>query len=76
MITCSCHGTNARGPRLESAGSDVLCALNNGPRTLGEIAHGVYGADTLHNRRKVTWVLKQYREHVRRVAPSTWEIAR
>lgn len=52
----------------------VLSALSIGPRTLKQIAEGVYGSAAPEHRRKVTWILRNHRDVVERIAPSTWAL--
>ena len=77
MITCSCHPrTAARLPRRHLAGADILRALNSGPRTLSQLAIGVYGDDEPSTIRRVSYVLSKYRDFVRSDGSGTWELAR
>lgn len=52
----------------------LVRALSAGPKTLSELADGLYGNALPESRRKVTWNLREYRDVVERVAPSTWAL--
>jgi hypothetical protein len=65
-----------RRTRRHDAGNEVMRALSVGPRTLGQMAEGVYGADTPANRRKVSAQLGIHRDFVEPLRDGkTWRLA-
>lgn len=64
----------SEGRRVKGAADSILRALGTGPRTLAELAFGVYGANRPELRRRVTWMLREHRDVVERVGPSTWAL--
>lgn len=50
-------------------------ALEQGPRTLGELAHHVFGTNTFNNRRRIGATLKQHRDEARSIDGfGTWAL--
>lgn len=63
--------------RRADAGAAILQALNAGPRTLSELAIGVYGYDAVATRRKVSANLKSYRDFVEPLGDGkSWRLSR
>lgn len=74
-LCARCQCEIAHQKRKTGAGSDVLQALNAGPRTVSQLAIGVYGYDSSGTRRKVSWLLKSYRDFVMPAGPGRWALA-
>lgn len=61
--------------RRYNAGNEVLRALSTGPRTLRQLAVGVYGEDSADNRCKVSRLLFAHRDVVEPIGDrKTWRL--
>lgn len=61
--------------RRYDAGNEVLRALGTGPRTLRQLAIGVYGEDSADNRCKVSRLLCAHRDVVEPLGDrKTWRL--
>lgn len=73
MLCSECQG-RLHAAKRPGAAASILGALGTGPKTLRELAIGVYGADTPGNRRKAGWNLKRYRDVVESLGDGVWAL--
>lgn len=73
MLCSECQG-RLHSAKRPGAADAMLAALGTGPKTLRELAIGVYGADSSANRRKAGWNLKRYRDVAEPMGDGMWRL--